>query len=204
MTPTGHPSPVTYIQSLVQLALVKKTLFRFERAGVQNPDQPAIRPICAENSDAARRHAEIEKPGLSAEARRVGQQPDGERILKGLFYFPLSQRTTHFEGRIIPIKLHIGLIVNKTPMQCDYIVFTHRCHVLSIFLFPSQKQSPFETVVDYSSPPPGPPPLIWVIMAISGRNMAITMLPTITARATIMIGSRREVMAATELSTSSS
>ena len=39
---------------------------------------------------------------------------------------------------------------------------------------------------------------------ISGRNMAITILPTMTARITIMIGSSSEVMAATALSTSSS
>jgi hypothetical protein len=58
------------------------------------------------------------------------------------------------------------------------------------------------------SPPPPPElplsPLRLPIMAISGKNMAITMLPTITARKTIMMGSRSEVMAATELSTSSS
>jgi hypothetical protein len=39
---------------------------------------------------------------------------------------------------------------------------------------------------------------------IKGRNMAMTMLPTMTARKTIMIGSSSEVMAATALSTSSS
>ena len=42
------------------------------------------------------------------------------------------------------------------------------------------------------------------IRPIRGRNIAMTMLPTITARKTIMIGSSREVMAATALSTSSS
>ena len=56
------------------------------------------------------------------------------------------------------------------------------------------------------SPPPPPPssPLMLLIMAIRGKNIAITMLPTITARNTIMMGSSREVMAATALSTSSS
>src|SRR6266498_1580754 len=40
--------------------------------------------------------------------------------------------------------------------------------------------------------------------SIKGMNIAMTMLPTTTARKTIMIGSRSEVMAATALSTSSS
>jgi len=42
------------------------------------------------------------------------------------------------------------------------------------------------------------------IMTISGRKRAMTMLPTMTARNTIMMGSRSEVMAVTALSTSSS
>ena len=47
-------------------------------------------------------------------------------------------------------------------------------------------------------------PDILSMSTIKGRNSAMTILPTITARNTIMIGSRREVMAATALSTSSS
>src|SRR4029077_20011536 len=49
---------------------------------------------------------------------------------------------------------------------------------------------------------PSPPMLF--IRSMRGRNMAMTMLPTTTARKTIMMGSSREVMAATALSTSSS
>ena len=60
----------------------------------------------------------------------------------------------------------------------------------------------------YSSPPPFLlPPVVspnWSIRLIKGRNKAITMLPTITARKTIMMGSNREVIAETALSTSSS
>lgn len=57
----------------------------------------------------------------------------------------------------------------------------------------------------YSSLPPLPEvsPTLFII-EIRGMNIAITILPTTTARNTIMIGSNREVMAATALSTSSS
>ena len=42
------------------------------------------------------------------------------------------------------------------------------------------------------------------IILMSGRNIAITMLPTMTAKNTIIIGSNNDVMAVTALSTSSS
>ena len=111
-------------ERLVHFSLVEKSFFRLEHAGVQDADGFSIRPIHAENADAARRHSKIEKARLKAEPRRVGQQPDCERVFKRLFNFPLIQRTIQIEGRIVPIELHIGLIVNNTPMQCDYIVFT--------------------------------------------------------------------------------
>ena len=53
-------------------------------------------------------------------------------------------------------------------------------------------------------PPPSSLPPMLLMSTISGRNKAMTMLPTTTARNTIMIGSRSEVMAETALSTSSS
>src|SRR5208282_2991209 len=83
--------------------------------------------IHTKDTDAAGGHAEVEKARLHAEPWRVRLQPDGKGILKGLFYFPLSQRTIQLKGRIAPIELHSELIVNKTPMhmQCLYIVFTH-------------------------------------------------------------------------------
>ena len=43
-----------------------------------------------------------------------------------------------------------------------------------------------------------------LMMLINGMNKAMTIVPTTTARKTIMIGSSMEVSAATELSTSSS
>src|SRR3974390_2549116 len=60
--------------------------------------------------------------------------------------------------------------------------------------------------VSYHSSPFLPPPdsPTRFIKSMRGRNIAMTMLPTITARQTIIIGSRSEVMAATALSTSSS
>lgn len=71
---------------------------------------------------------------------------------------------------------------------------------------PQPKGRPFSAGVPYSSSPP-PPELgspTPSINLISGRKSAMTMLPTMIARKTIMIGSRREVIAATALSTSSS
>jgi len=56
----------------------------------------------------------------------------------------------------------------------------------------------------YSLPPPLSSPLMLLIIWINGRNIAITMLPTMTARKTIMMGSSNEVMADTALSTCSS
>src|SRR5262249_26029290 len=49
-----------------------------------------------------------------------------------------------------------------------------------------------------------PPPAPILMAAIMGRNKAMTMLPTTTARQTIMMGSNSEVITPTALSTSSS
>ncbi|HEX7576449.1 MAG TPA: hypothetical protein VF430_00265 [Verrucomicrobiae bacterium] len=122
---TAHPSLVTCIQGLIHFPLVKEPFLRFKRPAVQDPDELSIRPIHAENSNAARRHSQVEKTRLNAKPRRIRQQPDGKRIFKGLFNFPLGQRTIQLEGRIVPIKLHNELTVNRTPMQCLYNVFTH-------------------------------------------------------------------------------
>jgi hypothetical protein len=116
-------------ERLIHFSLVEKSLLRLERTGVQDADGFSIRPIHAENPDASRRHSKVEKARLKAEPRRVGQQPDCERILKRLFNFPLIQRTIQIEWRIVPIELHIGLIVNNAPMQCGYIVFTLWQHI---------------------------------------------------------------------------
>jgi hypothetical protein len=62
-------------------------------------------------------------------------------------------------------------------------------------------------IEDYSPPSPFLPSLSEPSLSMrvmSGRNKAMTMLPTTTARKTIMIGSSNEVMADTALSTSSS
>jgi len=61
-----------------------------------------------------------------ARTRRIRQQPDRERVLERFLDFLQRQRAIEIEGRIIPIKLHIGwiVIVISTPMQCLYIVFT--------------------------------------------------------------------------------
>jgi hypothetical protein len=129
-------------KSLIHFPLVKKSFFRFKHAGMQNADQPAVRPIHAENSFATGRHPQVEETRLHAKPRRVRQQPHGKRIFKRLFNFPLIQRTIQLKWRIIPIELHNGgLIVNNSPMHCDYNVFTHECKHLSIvFSFWLKKQ----------------------------------------------------------------
>jgi hypothetical protein len=130
---TRHPSP---LQRLIHFPLVKKPFFRLKLPGLQDPGQPSVRPIHAQNSNAARRHAQVEKARLDAKPGRVRQQPDGKRIFKGLFNFPLGQRTIQLKGRIAPIKLHNELVVNRTPMQCIYNVFTHEHGYLSTtFMF---------------------------------------------------------------------
>ena len=54
-------------QRLIHLALVEESLLRLEHPGVQDTDGFAIRAINADNSDAARRHAQIEEPRLNPE-----------------------------------------------------------------------------------------------------------------------------------------
>jgi len=56
-------------------SLIEKSFLRLERARAHNAGHAAIRPVNTENADAARRHSQIEKTRLHAEARRIGQQP---------------------------------------------------------------------------------------------------------------------------------
>ena len=104
------------------------------------------------------------------------------------------------------------LTVNQSPLQCLYFVFTCGNRFVNKNLNFSKNQPPetsggwlktFSYRI-YSFSPFPPPVSMFCIMSISGKNIAITMLPTITARKTIITGSRSEVMADTALSTSSS
>ena len=61
-----------------------------------------------------------------------------------------------------------------------------------------------ELYLSFFSPPEGLSSPMVSMTLMSGKNIAMTMLPTMTARNTIMIGSSSEVMAETALSTSSS
>ncbi|MCU0784394.1 MAG: hypothetical protein MUF81_10195 [Verrucomicrobia bacterium] len=110
---------------MIHLPLIEEPFFRFERARVQNPDLFSVGSIHTKDPDARRRHAQIEKPRLNREPARVWQQAYRKRIFKRFFDFSLAQRTIQLEGWIIPIKLHIELTANKTPIQCRYNVFTH-------------------------------------------------------------------------------
>jgi len=188
---------------MVQFPLIKEPFFRFKNTGVQHPrHRPLVRytlkiPTPPADMPRLKKRACTPNRGESGNSR---WQTDPQR----LFNFPLSQRTIQLKGRIIPIELHIELIVNRTPMQCLYIVFTHKRHHLSSFLRLFQTNSLGGGAGQSPAPPAPPSPLRLVIMAISGRNIAITMLPTMTARKIIMMGSKSEVMEATALSTSSS
>jgi len=122
-------------QGLVHLPLVKEPFFRLKRPRVEHPHLFPVRSIYTEDSRAPRRHPQVEKPGLHRKPWRVRQQPHRKGILKGFFDFPLRQRAIEIEGRTIPIKLHSSLIVNVTPMQCLYIVFTHGVPILSTDFF---------------------------------------------------------------------
>lgn len=111
-------------QRLVYLPLVEEPFLRLKLPGVNHSDLLPIRPIYSEDAHAANRHTQVEKPGLNRKPRRVRQQPNREGIFERFFDFLQRQRTIEIEGRIIPIKLHRGSIVYRSPMQCRYIVFT--------------------------------------------------------------------------------
>src|SRR6267378_8671043 len=112
-------------QRLVHLPLIEEPFLGLKLTRENHANLFPICPIYTEDPCARCRHPKVEKPGLHRKPRRIRQQPHRKWVLKGLFYFPLRQRTL-IEGRIIPIKLHNGLIVNSLPMQCLYFVFTHR------------------------------------------------------------------------------
>jgi len=112
-------------QRLVEFALVKEPFFRLELPGVNHADLLPVRAVNTEDPGSGTGNAQIEKPGLGREPRRVRQQPNREGIFERFFDFLQIQRAIEIEGRIIPIKLHIGSIVYRSPMQCRYIVFTH-------------------------------------------------------------------------------
>src|ERR1700722_11439326 len=58
-------------QHLVQLPLIKKSLLRFQRTGVNHPHLLPVRPIHAEDSNSAGGHPHIKKPGLHRKPRRI-------------------------------------------------------------------------------------------------------------------------------------
>src|ERR1019366_6214438 len=130
INPTIQKFRVSLGKSLPHFALVEETFFRLKRPRKHHPDLPSVGAIDAHDADATRRHAEVEKPRLHAEPRRVGHQPHGKCVFKGLLNFPLIQRTK-LKRRVIPIELHNGSVVNKSPMQCEYNVFTHAGDLLS-------------------------------------------------------------------------
>ncbi len=113
-------------QILFQLALVEESFLGLKWPRIKNPDLLSIGPIYTEDAYSTCRGAKIEKPGLNRKAWGIRQQPDRKGVLKRFLNFLQRQRAIQIEGRIIPIKLHIRCsIVYVTPMQCNYIVFTH-------------------------------------------------------------------------------
>src|SRR6266567_418313 len=92
---------------------------------------------------------------------------------------------SHSEGALFQSNSILGRIVNQTPMQCNDNVNTRGA-------FTCQMNNQLKKQNGHRA-------CRWPLTVLE-----ITMLPTITARITIMIGSRSEVIAETALSTSSS
>jgi hypothetical protein len=110
-------------QCLVHLPLVEESFLRLEGPGENNPDEFAVGPIDAEDSDAAYGHAEVKKPGLHGEPWGIRQEPNGERVFKRFFDFSLRQRAFGIKRRIIPIKLHRFELYMNLP-----------CNVVTMYL----------------------------------------------------------------------
>src|SRR5208337_2554742 len=64
LEPAGPTPAFSLRQILVQFPLVEEPLLGFERAGHNDPNRLAVRPIYTKDSDAACRHAQVKKPGL--------------------------------------------------------------------------------------------------------------------------------------------
>jgi len=111
-------------QRLVEFALIEEPFFGLEVTGVNDPNLFPVRPVNTENAGSGAADAQVKKPGLSHKPWRIRQQPNREGIFERFFDFLQSQRTIEIERRVIPIKLHSGSIVYRSPMQCRYIVFT--------------------------------------------------------------------------------
>ena len=134
-------------QRLIQLPLIKNPLFRLKWPRMDHSDLLAIGPVHRKNSNSARRHPQVKKPGLDRKSRRIRQNLHRKRVFKRLFDFLQSQRTIEIEGRIIPIELHIGSIVYRKPMQCLYIVFTHGTYLCQLFVaFLRLQNKPFRGI----------------------------------------------------------
>jgi hypothetical protein len=122
-------------QCLIHFPLIEKPLLRFEWPRADDPDLLPVGAINTEHPHPSGGHSQIEETRLNRKTRRIRQYPQRKRILERFFYLPLGQRAIEIEGRIIPIKLHIELFVNRSPMQCLYKVFTHRLYLVnSVFV----------------------------------------------------------------------
>src|ERR1051326_3144344 len=71
-------------ESLIEFPLIKELFLRPKRPGLNDPDLFAISPVYAEHAQATGRLAQVKIASLSREPGGVRQQPDSERILKGL------------------------------------------------------------------------------------------------------------------------
>ena len=105
---------------------------------------------------------------------------------------PLIQGTIGLKRLFFPVKFHFGVlgksIDHHQSIQCIYTILG-KMQGLGVFFLHFFGMGYWPSLS---------------IILMRGRNMAMTMLPTMTARKTIMMGSSREVMAVTALSTSSS
>ena len=92
-------------------------------------------------------------------------------------------------------KMHWAGLASRSKARAKHTHSTRRSAATPTRIARPAYSSPF-------LPPPVSPTRF--MSSIRGMNMAMTMLPTMTARKTIMIGSSSDVIAATALSTSSS
>ena len=139
----------------------------------------------------------------SWQARRSGQCAAGRESSRFRAGFGLCRtKKSALRHRVRQTKHRSGRRYERAqiPSDTDRLEIS-RCASQACELY-SESDEGFEFVYSFSLPPPESPTRF--IKSMRGRNIAMTMLPTTTARKTIMIGSSNEVIAATALSTSSS
>ena len=90
----GAMKSLVQVESLIQLALVKKPLFRLHGTRMDDPNLLAISPIHTKYSASTCALTQVKKPGLNREPRRIWQNPHRKGVFKRLLNLLPRQRTT--------------------------------------------------------------------------------------------------------------